>query len=329
MSSSSSFFCSFLLFSFISLLPFSFILGEDGNGARSTRLFELVWFHALSVSRGTFGALGYSGGPYVLTAGLELGLGVKEMEMVHERVLDYKSDFNHSNGGISLLRDAESLTELAGKLVTDIHYGGHVGDPEDRIILGALWDLSRNASKSLGGTTEGYQSLDQHRMFVRGLEAEPVLPGLAVDAVVARRVVESHYLMERFCLSINTSTRKQIKDDSNEKESKNGKGIDLQKDEKKAEIEANKGGMFAALAAMNKPKIEEVKEEIDEDIEELLREEHVVEWTAAFPSVRDQIILVVGTLEDAKMEKENLEHEIKNVIGKIYKKKVEENGGDG
>jgi hypothetical protein len=35
--------------------------GENGNGSRSTRLFELVWFHALAVSRGTFGALGYSG----------------------------------------------------------------------------------------------------------------------------------------------------------------------------------------------------------------------------------------------------------------------------
>ena len=183
--------------------------GEDGNGARSNRLFELVWFHALSVSRGTFGALGFSGGPYVLTAGLELGLGVKEMEMVHDRGLEYQSDPEHKLGGISLLQDEEKLTTLAGKLVTDIHYGGHVGDPEDRLILSALWELSRNAALSLGSEDIGvHRSLDQHRMFVRGLAPEPVLPGLGTGAILARRCVESAYLMERFFSSINIDSRR-------------------------------------------------------------------------------------------------------------------------
>jgi hypothetical protein len=94
-----------------------------------------VWFHALSVSRGTFGALGFSGGPYVLTAGLELGLGVQEMEMVHDRANEYKSDPDHKLGGISLLRDEHKLSSMAGRLITDIHYGGHVGDPEVSFFL--------------------------------------------------------------------------------------------------------------------------------------------------------------------------------------------------
>ena len=301
--------------------------GEDGDGARSTRLFELIWFHALSVSRGTFGALGYSGGPYVLTAGLELGLGVKEMEMVHERVLDYKDDPDHANGGISLLRDADSLTELAGRLVTDIHYGGHVGDPEDRIILGALWELSRDAAKkSLGSDAEGYRSLDQHRMFVRGLAPEPVLPGLATDAVIARRVVESAYLMERFYLSINTDTRRGGSGGSGSSSSGSSGGTEItnkDKDKDKTNDTTKKGavstalsafggmsgmsgmggGMVAAAAAAAATSVtpfsstsdDDAAEEDADDIEDLLRDEHVVEWTAAFPMVRDQIIQVVGT----------------------------------
>ena len=167
---------------------------NKGKGLRSTRLFELVWFHALSVSRGTFGALGFSGGPYVLTAGLELSLGVTEMEMVHDKVLEYNEKKNSTQkyatlNGISLLQDERKLTTLAGRLVTDIHYGGHVGDPEDRLILSALWELSRDAAVSLGQTAEEigvHRTLDQHRMFVRSLAPEPVLPGLGTGAILGK-----------------------------------------------------------------------------------------------------------------------------------------------
>lgn len=157
--------------------------------------------------------------------------------------------------GLSLLQDEGKLTTLAGRLVTDIHYGGHVGDPEDRIILSALWKLSRNAAERLGSeNVNQYRSLDQHRMFVRSLAPEPMLPGLGTGAIIARRCVESAYLMERFFSSINVDSRRI-------------------------------SGTHVVVAAEQPT---DIVEEEDED-----KEEHVVEWTKQWDRVRKQLLTVV------------------------------------
>jgi hypothetical protein len=163
-------------------------------------------------------------------------------------------------------------------------------------------------------------------MFVRGLAPEPVLPGLATDAVIARRVVESAYLMERFYLSINTDTRRGGSGGSGSSSSGSSGGTEItnkDKDKDKTNDTTKKGavstalsafggmsgmsgmggGMVAAAAAAAATSVtpfsstsdDDAAEEDADDIEDLLRDEHVVEWTAAFPMVRDQIIQVVGT----------------------------------
>jgi hypothetical protein len=274
--------------------------GRNGDGSRSLRLFDLVWFHALCVSRGTFGALGFSGGPYVLTAGLELGLGVRQLEMAHS--VEVCQSGASEKGSVYITASKEQKVLLSGYLITELHYGGHVGDPEDRTILGALWKMSQNAAASIGSEEIGYRSLDQHRMFVRSMHPEPVLPGLAPGAALSRQVVECNYLVERFMsathlgevivsLGKSLGEQRQAGTRSRGPSLATADSFDKLPDTDSAGIVAagdlSPGKSGAALDDRGRMESEQL--ELREQ-----NEEHVVEWTKQWDSVRQQIVDVIG-----------------------------------
>eukprot|EP00946_MAST-07B_sp_MAST-7B-sp1_P003354 g3354.t1 len=228
--------------------------------------------------------------------GLELGLGIRQLEMAHTD--SSLQDHAESEKSLYTMASKKLKVLLSGYLITELHYGGHVGDPEDRAILRALYQMSKNAAISLGSKEMGYRSLDQHRMFVRSLHAEPVLPGLAPGAALSRQVVESSYLIGRFtsaahlgrAITTNTSTGGGGGGGSTGRRSR---GPSL------AFVETTREETQDMAVAARKD-----NSHADSDTELSSEgnsfdpyehfEEHTVEWTKQWDHVRKQIVRVIG-----------------------------------